>query len=167
MAYTAPPGQIRTVGRLVGVEHGGEQVEAQTPTVRAARLRERRAREFGRWRTARMESLREPETDDAEAETGMGVVTDGSITPGLAVRRSEGQDHDTEQREQRLVRGWAQFSRSRWPREVHWRDEFDEDRVGEENFEAPDLLERRGNAGRRRTTSEGEEVAVMARTPEA
>lgn len=147
-AYTAPPGQIRTVGRLLGADHDGEHFGAQSPTVRTARMRERRAREFERWRSARMEALREagggramePEEGDADTGTDLGTDFDfdlgGTITPEFAGQRLrfDGQDGETEQTDRRLVTEWRQFSRSRRPREVDWRSGFDEDRVGDENF---------------------------------
>lgn len=69
---------------------------------------------------------------DGGADLGM----DGAITPDFARWRLDGAEDvaEVEPTERRLVREWAHLSRSRRPREVDWRDEFDEDRVGEENF---------------------------------
>lgn len=141
VAYTAPPGQIRTVGRLLGVDQDGEEDGAQSPTMRAVRTRERRAREYGRWMNARMESLRgsvgravDEEQGDAEAGLVIGSGVDGEITPDFARRRFDVQDDEAEQTGRRLTRALAHSSRSRRLREVDWRDEFEEDRVGEENF---------------------------------
>lgn len=127
-----------------------------------------------------MESLRSlvrtataEEEGNAEEEAVMGLEMDGVITPEFAGRRFDGQDVEAEQTERRLVREWRQFSGTRRAQEVDWRDEFDEDRAGEENFEAPNLVGRRNRNGeQRRTTSEAEddfgriEFAMMARTPE-
>ena len=105
-----------------------------------------------------------------EAEAGIGFGTDGTITPQFAGRRFDGHDEVAEQAERRLIREWAQFARSRRPMEAGWRNEFDEDRVGEENFEAMPVFERRRR--RRTATDDGEHdprrvgFAVMATTPE-
>ncbi|KAF7510100.1 hypothetical protein GJ744_006999 [Endocarpon pusillum] len=196
VAYTAPPGQIRTTGRLIGADHDGEQVGAQSPTVRTARVRERRAREFGRWRHVRMEAFRgsavrglEAEGEEGEGEDAaviVGLEMDGAITPEFAARRLrfDGQDGNDDanveadgQTERRLGREWARFSRMGRQREVtlNWRDEFDEHRVGEENFETADMLEeRRRRDGRERRMGDGAEgegpnvvgFAVVETTPE-
>ncbi|ERF71749.1 hypothetical protein EPUS_01664 [Endocarpon pusillum Z07020] len=197
VAYTAPPGQIRTTGRLIGADHDGEQVGAQSPTVRTARMRERRAREFGRWRHVRMEAFRgsavrglEGEREEGEggdAAVTVGLEMDGTITPEFAARRlrfdrQDGNGDDAVeadgQTERRLIREWARFSRMGRQREVtvDWRDEFDEHRVGEENFETADMLDERrrrrdGREGRMGDGAEGEGpnvvgFAVVETTPE-
>lgn len=162
--------------------------------MRAMRTREQRTREFERWRIVRMEALRgqaatvQAVGDDSEEErdAGLGVDEDigvdtGAVTPTFARNRLDDMAEGEEAAERRLIREWAQISRSRMAREVDWRDEFDEDRVGSENFEGLDLEDRRGGrvvGGRRRirrdpTDEEDEEVdgviglAVMARTPES
>jgi hypothetical protein len=163
VAYTAPPGQIRTAGRLVGAERDEvERIGAQTPTARTARMRERRAREFARWRIARMESLRSEggrrrgNDDDAGEDAALDLDVDGgAMTPELDARRlgmwDDGDEEaEAEQTERGSPREWVQLERSRrqW-HAVDWRDEFDEHRVGEENFGLMDL----GGARRRTRTT--------------
>lgn len=114
--------------------------------------------------------------EDAEGDAAVDLDMDGAITPEFTGRRLrfDGEDAEAERTERRLIREWAQFSRSRRQRDVDWRDEFDEHRVGEENFGTMDLVERRRDGGRRtRTISEEEEeepgiveFAVMRTTPE-
>jgi hypothetical protein len=184
VAYTAPPGQIRTVGRLVGSEHDEVEAGMGSPTIRAMRMRERRAREWGRWRGVRMETLRNSAVerrrdvpdDEEEVDIMRGMGTGGAITPEFARQRFDGMEEGEERAERRLVHDWAQFSHERRIREVDWRDEFDEDRVGEENFGDGDLDLAGGRRRiRERITSaemegEGEggrwDGAVMERTPE-
>lgn len=128
------------------------------------RVMERRAREFGRWRGVRLEAGRARSggrrerggEEDAEegggimeagGDIGLGTGMDGATNPEFARLglRFEGPDDglagpEPEHTQQRLIREWAQFSslrrRSRPGGEgrLDWRDEFDEDRVGEENF---------------------------------
>jgi hypothetical protein len=147
-------------------------------------MRERRAREFRRWRSVRMEGLRvrSVENEDEDENEGIGGVEvgtrlgmDGSITPEPARGRFNGMGRENEEEERRLVRAWVRFSRERRVREMDWRDEFDEDRVGEENFDGMDLTERteRGRGtGRGRIMDEGHEehrvvrFGLLARTPE-
>jgi hypothetical protein len=156
VAYTAPPGQIRTAGRVIGADSNEmEHMEAQTPTARTARMarmRERRAREFARWRDARMESLRseggrpDNEVDDDDDTGGVDVNTNGeAMTPELTAQRlgrwdDRQEEAETERAERGLPGEWAQLESSRRQRHaVDWRDEFDEHRVGEENFGLTDL----------------------------
>jgi hypothetical protein len=163
VAYTAPPGQIRTAGRLVGADRDEvERIGAQTPTARTARMRERRAREFARWRIARMESLRSEggrrrdNDDDAREDAALDLDVDGgAMTSELDARRlgmwDDGDEEaEAEQTERGSPREWVQLERSRrqW-HAVDWRDEFDEHRVGEENFGLMDL----GGARRRTRTT--------------
>lgn len=129
-----------------------------------------------------MEGLRvgsvenEDENEGIEGvEVGARLGMDGSITPELARGRFNGMGRESEEEERRLVRAWVRFSRERRVREMDWRDEFDEDRVGEENFDGMDLVERteRGRGtGRGRIMDGGEEehrvvgFGLLARTPE-
>lgn len=105
---------------------------------------------------------------EAEADVDLGV--DGTLTPQFAGRRFDGEDETAERAERRLIREWAQFTTSGRPLEADWRNEFDEDRVGEENFDAMAVSERRG---RRTTATDGGDgdgrhvgFGVMATTPE-
>ena len=157
VAYTAPPGQIRTAGRLIGADRDDvEHMAAQTPTARTARMRERRAREFARWRDARMESLRseggrgrdneDDDDDDTGVDAGLDEDTDGgAMTAELDAQRLVTWDNrhgeaEAERAERGLPGEWAQLESSRRQRHaVDWRDEFDEHRVGEENFGLMDL----------------------------
>lgn len=93
-----------------------------------------------------MESLRGSNVRNADQEEGdergnamdrgVDLGMDGAITPDFARWRLDGAEDvaEGEPTGRRLIREWAHFSRSRRSREVDWRDEFDEDRVGEENF---------------------------------
>lgn len=135
-----------------------------------------------------MEALRGSAVRGSEAEGEEGEGEDAAVIPEFARRRLrfDGQDgngdDDVEaagQTERRLIREWARFSRMGRQREVpvDWRDEFDEHRVGEENFEAADMLEerrRRRADGRERRMGDGAEAegpdvvgfAIVDRTPE-
>jgi hypothetical protein len=157
-------------------------------------MREQRAREAVRWRSVRMEALRgQPVTahgrgEDREDEgdddlgvgdgTGMDIGMDRAITPAFARNRFGDMAEGEEQAERRMIRDWAQVSRSRMAREVDWRDEFNEDRVGSENFEGLEVGGRRtervgGRRGVRRATTDEEAddgvvgFTVLARTPES
>ena len=139
-----------------------------------------------------MEALREQavtaqatgEDVEEEGDDGLGVDQgtgmDRATTPVFARNRFNDMVEGEERAERRLIREWAQVSRSRLAREVDWRDEFDEDRVGSENFEGLELGERmtERNGGRRRirrATTDGDDeegdnggfgFAVLVRTPE-
>jgi hypothetical protein len=185
VAYTAPPGQIRTAGRLIGADRDDmEHTGTQTPTARTARMRERRAREFARWRDARMESLRreggrgrnngdddddDDDDDDGDDDAGENAGLDaddadtgGAMTPELDAQRLVTLDDrqvearaELAERAERAERGLmgerARLESSRRQRHaVDWRDEFDEHRVGEENF---GLMNLGGVRRRTRTTN--------------
>lgn len=175
VAYTAPPGQIRTGGRMVGTDYDGDQSGMQSPAARSAMMRERRAMEFGRWRTVRMESLRGrgmgEEAEEADVDIGVGrhMTVDRGSSPAFDRPRDAGVEEQPDQRLS-MQEGTRIITTSSGspPRQVDWRDEFDEDRVGEENFEILDFSDRRGR-GRGHTADEGDEMeegfAAMARTP--
>jgi hypothetical protein len=92
---------------------------------------------------------------NGDTELNLRMPADGTTTPEFTRRRFRDQDVEPEQTERRLIREWAQFSRATRPQSINWRDEFDEDRVGAENFEALNLDQRR--AGTRRTAVDAEQ----------
>lgn len=104
-----------------------------------------------------MESLRseggrgrDHDDDDTGEDAALHLDVDGgAMTPELDARRLGMWDDGDEEAQAEQVE-WVQPERSRRQRHaVDWRDEFDEHRVGEENFGLMDL----GGARRRTRTT--------------